>query len=82
MLRKIIRLLVWVIVAFFIYKAAIWAYGTYQAKNRAPSQQQVLDIDKNCEVIADTGQCKCRHRKTNERLSVPYSKCVSLASDS
>jgi hypothetical protein len=39
----------------------------------------VLDIDKDCSVIADTGQCFCRHRRTERRLTVPYQECVSLS---
>jgi hypothetical protein len=39
----------------------------------------VLDVDKDCKVVPDTGQCFCRHRWTNERLSTPYNECVALA---
>ena len=46
---------------------------------QADPSPEVLDIDKECRVTPDTGQCFCRHRWTNERLSVPYRECVALA---
>ena len=69
----------WIIVAVLVYKAAMWAYQGYQAGGQV-QQQQVLDVDKICSVTADTGQCVCRHRQTNQRLSIHYEECVSRAS--
>jgi hypothetical protein len=80
MMRKGIYWAIWIIAAVLAYKAAMWAYQGYQAGEKA-QQQQILDIDKLCSVTADTGQCVCRHRQTNQRLSVPYEECVSRASD-
>ena len=79
MIRKGISLALWIIAAVLAYKAAMWAYQGYQADGQV-QQQQVLDVDKICNVTADTGQCACRHRKTNQRLSIPYEECRSLAS--
>ena len=78
-MRKGIYWILWIIVAVLAYKAAMWAYQGYQAGEQA-QQQQVLDIDKICSVTADTGQCVCHHRQTNQRLSIPYEECVSRAS--
>ena len=60
--------------------AAWWAWQTFTAADRAPATPtEVLDIDKQCRVFADSGQCVCRHWRTDERLSVPYDECVRLA---
>ena len=69
----------WIIVVVLAYKAAMWAYQGYQAGGQV-QQQKVLDVDKICNVTADTGQCVCRHRQTNQRLSIPYEECRSQAS--
>ena len=79
MMRKGLSLALWIIVAVLAYKAAMWAYQGYQAGGQV-QQQQVLDVDKICNVTADTGQCVCRHRKTNHRISIPYEECRSRAS--
>ena len=60
-------------------KLALWAYQIYRAGDQGRQQLEVLDIDKLCRMYADTGQCFCRHRWTNERISMPYEECVSLA---
>ena len=78
-MRKGISLALWIIAAVLAYKAAMWAYQDYQASGQV-QQQQVLDVDKICNVTADTGQCVCRHRQTNQRLSIPYEECRSRAS--
>ena len=80
-MRKGLSLALWIIVAVLAYKAAMWAYQGYQAGGQVQvQQQQVLDVDKICNVTADTGQCVCRHRQTQERLSIPYEECRSRAS--
>lgn len=60
-------------------KFALWAWQSYQAGGSSEQQVQVLDVDKVCSVIADTGQCFCHHRDTQRRLSVPYQECMALA---
>ena len=60
--------------------AAWWAWQAFIAPGRAvATPTEVLDIDKRCRVFADSGQCVCRHRRTGERLSVPYDECVERA---
>ena len=68
----------WIIVAVLAYKAAMWAYQGYQAGGQV-QQQEVLVVDKICNVTADTGQCVCRHRRTNRIISIPYEECLSQA---
>lgn len=59
---------------------AWWAWQAFSGGGRpAAAPGQVLDIDKQCRVVADTGQCLCRHARTGERLQVPYDECVTLA---
>jgi len=67
------------VVLAVVVKGLLWAWQAYQARDLADQAQEVLDVDKVCSVIADTGQCFCRHRQTNQRLSVPYRECKSLA---
>lgn len=82
-MRFIIRLLTWIIIALLAYKVALWAFEEFQSRQQFTKQstqkKEVLDTDKVCKVIADTGQCVCRHRKTNDRLALPYDECVSRA---
>ena len=61
-------------------KTVLWAWQTHEARDTArQTQQKVLEVDKVCSVIADTGQCFCHHRQTQQRLSIPYAECISLA---
>ena len=76
--RKGIVWAIEIILLALLIKAGMWAYQHYGAGGKA-QRQEVLDVDKDCKVIPDTGQCFCRHRWTNERLTVPYRECVSLA---
>jgi hypothetical protein len=59
--------------------AAWWAWQAFTDSPRGAGAGQVLDVDKQCNMVADTGQCMCRHRATNERLAVPYEECVERA---
>jgi len=68
-----------IIVLALVAKAGLWAYENYRADNRGQQQQEVLDIDKECLLDADTGFCVCRHRWTNERLDVPHEECMERA---
>ena len=80
-MKKAIRFIIWVIVAVLIYKAGLWAYALYKEQNRPVEQQQVFDLDKDCRIQVDTGACICRHRRTGERLDLPYSECKERASN-
>jgi hypothetical protein len=77
--RKGIYLALWIIAATLLYKPMLQAYHGYMKGEQGQEQQEVLDIDKKCRIFADTRQCLCRHSRTNERLSIPYDECASLA---
>lgn len=77
-MRKLVRTLGLVILIIILSKVVLWAWGEFLAGRQSGSQQQTLDIDKDCRMDADTGSCICRHRRTGERLSIPYDECVSL----
>jgi cytoskeletal protein RodZ len=79
-MRRLMGNLLSLLVLAALAWAAWWAWQTFTAADRAPATPtEVLDIDKQCRVFADSGQCMCRHRRTDERLSVPYEECVALA---
>lgn len=78
-LRNVVPWIIRILVLALAIKFAWWAYQNYWPDGQADSPPEVLDIDKECRVTPDTGQCFCRHRWTNERLSVPYRECVALA---
>jgi hypothetical protein len=78
-LRRIVYWALWIIVAVFVYKAALWAYQGVKAGEQAQQQEELHDVDKICRVIPDTGQCVCRHRETDQRIFLPYDECVSRA---
>ena len=65
----------------FAYKTALWVYQGYKAGEQPQQQEELLDVDKICRVIPDTGQCVCRHRETDQRLFIPYNECVTRASE-
>jgi len=77
--RKAIYWTVRVIAILLTIKLALWAYQNYWPGDQGHQQQEVFDIDKLCKMDADTGLCMCRHRRTNERLTIPHEECVSLA---
>ena len=81
MLRKIIYWVLWIIVAAFVYKAALWAYQGVKAGERPQQQEELRDFDKICRVMPGTGQCVCRHRETDQRIFLPYDECVTRASE-
>jgi len=68
------------IIAFALaVKFAIWVYQDYMTGEKGQQQLKLLDIDKICKIVADTGSCNCRHRRTNERLNLPHKECLSRA---
>ena len=76
-MQKAIRFVGWLVAAFLAYQAGTWGYEVFKDyRAGGEEQRQVLDMDKMCWMEADTQQCYCRHRQTNERLDVPYRECV------
>ena len=80
-MRIVFRWLGWAITVLIIYKAATWSYDYFLASDQIPDQQDVVDIDKECRMDADTGRCICRHKRTGEYLQIPYDECKSRALD-
>lgn len=79
-MRNLISLALKIIAVVVLVKLGMWLYEGYQADKPRKPTQNVLDIDRDCRIIAaDTGQCVCRHRHSNEVLATPYDKCVALA---
>lgn len=78
-MRKLMRFVVFVVALVVAYKGAMWAmdeFRLFQSSDRN-GKQEVLDVDKECWMEADTQQCWCRHRQTGERLSIRYEECVA-----
>lgn len=79
-MRNTIRRLFEVLVLAALCWAAWWSWQTFGNERRADSAPaEVLDIDKDCRVFADSGQCICQHARTGAPLSVPYRECRELA---
>lgn len=79
-MRKLVQFLFNVALLAALAWGAWWAWQAFSGGGRsAAASGQVLDIDKQCRVAADTGQCLCRHARTGERLQVPYDECVALS---
>lgn len=76
--RNLIRWVIRIIVLVVAIKLGLWLYQEYLESNRT-QQVEVSDIDKVCVLDGDSGQCICRHRRTQEWLSIPYEECVSRA---
>jgi len=68
-----------ILVLLLTIKFAIWLYQNHLEDRDGPRQTEVLDIDKECKMDADTGRCLCRHRRTGEKLSLRYEECVAMA---
>ena len=81
-MKKVIRWVMLAVTAILIYKATLWSYDFYQAQNRASARQEIVDIDKDCRMDADTSRCICRHKRTGELLKLPYDECKSRAMNS
>ena len=77
--RKGIYWVIRITVFVLVVKFAFWAYDAYLANNRVEQQEEVLDIDKQCLMDADTSYCMCRHRWTKERLDIPHAECMERA---
>jgi hypothetical protein len=78
-MKNLLKLIGWLIALAILAKAGLWAWDNFTNDSRPAPRQQVLDIDKDCRMDADSGSCICRHRQTGERLKIDYSECVSLA---
>jgi hypothetical protein len=78
-MRKGIYWAVRIVALVLAIKVALWGWQEYQTADSGPQPREVLDVDKVCSIIADTGQCFCHDRQTNQRLSVPYSECKARA---
>lgn len=71
--------LVRLVVVVAAIKALLWGWDQYQHAGGS-AEDEVLDSDKVCRIVsADTQQCLCRHRLTNELLDLTYEECLSLA---
>ena len=81
MMRKAVQWAFWIILAVLVYKVGMWVYQGLGSGNQAQHHNEVFDHDKVCRINADTGQCICRHRQTNQKLSISYEECVSRAYD-
>ena len=77
--RKLFSLALLVIGVALLYKAAMWSYDSYRDDSPGPTQQEILDVNKDCRMNADTGSCICRHKQTRARLDVSYEECRDLA---
>lgn len=63
-----------------LIKVVMWSWDKYQSGGQESQSGEVNEMDKVCRITnPDTGSCVCLHRKTNERLSLPYAECVSRA---
>jgi len=78
-LRRVIHWALRIVALALVIKFALWLYQSYRSDMPAQTQQELLDIDMECSVIPDTGECLCYNHWTNERLTIPYRKCLSLA---
>ena len=81
-MKKVIGWIMWAVTAIVVYKSGLWSYDFYTARSRAATEQEIVDIDKQCILDADTGRCICRHKRTGQRLKLPYDECKSRAMNS
>jgi hypothetical protein len=78
-LLKAAQLILWIAGLALVIRFGWWAYQHHRAAGEVSHAQEIPDIDKECRVVPDTGQCVCRNRWTDERLQVPHRECVALA---
>ena len=79
-MRKIFIWVVRIAVLVVLIKIVMWSWDKYQRGGQSSAAGEVLEMDKVCRITnPDTGSCVCVHRKTNERLSLPYEECARRA---
>lgn len=76
-MRKALNLVSLLVIVFVTFKLTMWAYHGLTKIEPQLSKQEIMDADIVCMQVADTGQCMCRHRDTNDLLDVGYDECVS-----
>lgn len=62
-----------------VIKVLLWVWQAHEARSAGGEPPQLPDVDKVCSIVADTEQCFCHHRSTQQRLSIPYRECLALA---
>jgi hypothetical protein len=76
-MRKFMNFAMLILIVVVTVNLALWAYRGLTKDDTVLKQETVMDADIVCLKVADTGQCMCRHRETNQRIDVGYSDCVS-----
>lgn len=80
------KALIWVVriaVLLLLVKLVLWSWEQYQHGGETPPMDNVLEMDKQCRITnPDFGSCVCVHRRTNEKLAIPYDECVTRARNS
>lgn len=75
-MRKALNLVSLLVIVLVTFKLTMWAYHGLTETEPQLSKQEIMDADTVCMQVADTGQCMCRHRDTNDLLDVGYDECV------
>jgi len=79
-MRKIFIWVVRIAVLVVLIKVVMWSWDKYQGGGQSSQASEVLEMDKVCRITnPDFGSCVCVHRRTNEKLSIPYEECVQRA---
>ena len=79
-MKKLFTWIVRIAVLLLLVKIVMWSWDKYQSGGREAAQGDILDYDKVCRITnPDTGSCVCMHKRSNERLDLPYEECVELA---
>jgi len=76
-MRKFMNTVMLIAIVAVTVALAWWAYQGITMDDPVSRQETVTDADIVCMQVADTGQCMCRHRDTNDLLDVGYDECVS-----
>ena len=79
-MKKLFTWIVRIAVLLLLAKIVMWSWQKYQSGGQEAQHGDVPDFEKVCRITnPDYGSCVCLHKRTNERLDLPYEECVELA---
>lgn len=79
-MKKVMTWVVRIVVLILLVKLVMWSWDQYQHGGEPQHVDNVNEMDKVCRITnPDYGSCVCLHRRTNEKLDIPYKECMTRA---
>lgn len=79
-MKKVMTWIIRIAVLILLVKLVMWSWEQYQHGGEPVRVDNVGEMDKECRITnPDYGSCVCVHRRTKEKLAIPYEECVTRA---